>query len=490
MSLDPSTIGRYRVLGELGRGAMGVVYLAEDPLLKRGVAIKVVMEGTSMAREEALARFRREAETSARLAHPNIVTVFDVGEEPGLGPYMAMEHVEGQPLSELIARGPLSLEHGLVLLVQGFHALETAHAAGIIHRDVKAENVMVTKDGRLKLMDFGIARDEEPGLGTTALLCTPAYAAPELLDRQPASEATDRWAFCVTVYQCLTGLLPFRAASISGLLYQIAREAPSYPENLDPALRQVFDRAFAKDPSARYPDLRSFLRELIEACPTTEEAKTHALTLMDSTVTASLASALVPVARRDRWAGLPRWAWAAGGALGLALVLGLAFLWPRSLQVESTPAGAKVFVDGREVGTTPLQGARVPRGAQLLRLEKPGFQALERGLRPEDRRLALDLVPEPMAVSLDSDPQGAEVFVNGVLRGVTPLEDLQIPGEGSHRLQVRKAGFEPWNATVSRAHRPPAKVALRRAGEPRKHRAEEPRKPGFFRGLWDKVTGK
>ena len=128
MSLDPSSIGRFKVLGTLGSGAMGTVYLAEDPLLKRALAIKVVREGTGDA--EVLLRFKREAEISARLNHPNAVTVFDVGEEPDLGPYLVMEYVEGESLSDRIRRGPLEPDEAVGLLIQAADALEAVHGLG------------------------------------------------------------------------------------------------------------------------------------------------------------------------------------------------------------------------------------------------------------------------------------------------------------------------------------------------------------------------
>ncbi len=195
MSLDPSTIGRYKVLGTLGSGAMGTVYLAEDPLLKRGLAIKVVREG--MGDSGILQRFKREAEISARLNHPNAITVFDVGEERSLGPFLVMEYVDGESLAALLKRGPLSAADAVDLLLQAAGALEAVHALGIVHRDIKPENFMVSREGRLKLMDFGVARGDEAGITTTAaFLGTPAYAAPEVLGGAKATEATDRWAFC------------------------------------------------------------------------------------------------------------------------------------------------------------------------------------------------------------------------------------------------------------------------------------------------------
>jgi serine/threonine-protein kinase len=483
MSLDPTTIGRFKVLGELGRGAMGVVYLAEDPLLKRGVAIKVV-RGDAAIREDALARFRQEAEISARLAHPGIVTVFDVGEEPGVGPFMAMEFVEGEPLSEEIRRGPLKPERAMLLLVQGLHALEAAHGAGITHRDVKPENFMVSRAGSLKLMDFGIARKSRASLTTSTLMCTPSFAAPELLEHQPPGEASDRWAFAVTAFNCLTGDLPFQSKSLSGLLYQIAHEAPLLPSTLDPRLSEVFTRAFQKQPQDRHPDLRSFYRELLEALPLEAEARNQCQAFLEmpeaSSLGATAALAYAGEGMRRIRTGRRGLLWTLG-ILGILLLLGAwsgGFLSARRLSLSSSPSGARVFLDGQELGETPIVEAKISRKARMLRLEKAGFVPLYQVLQREDRMLNLVLHPEPLVLSITSEPVGAEVFLDGALKGITPMTGLQAPGGSPHTLLLRKTGYEPWSMNVSRVQLPPASIALKREAKPPK-----PKEPGF----WDSV---
>jgi|GEM_PF-528056 len=488
MSLDPTTIGRYKVLGELGRGAMGVVYLAEDPLLKRGVAIKVV-RGDAAIQEDALARFRKEAEISARLAHPGVVTVFDVGEEPGMGPFLAMEFVEGEPLSEELSRGPMRLERAALLLVQGLHALEAAHAAGITHRDIKPENFMVSRAGSLKLMDFGISRKSQASLTTSTLMCTPSFAAPELLSHQPPGEASDRWAFAVTAFDCLTGELPFRSGSLSGLLFQIAHEAPIFPSGMEPRLAEVFTRAFQKRPEDRHPDLRSFYRDLMDALPLEPEARKQCQALLEMPEASFLGatSALAYAGEGFRRFKTSQRAYLVGLASLALLLLGWAWfgglLGARRLSVSTSPTGVRVFVDETELGSTPLLDARIPRRARLLRLEKPGYLSLEHGLRREDRVLELNLVPEPMSLAITSDPIGAEVFLNGALKGLTPLGELQVPGEGAHKLLVRKNGYETWTTTVSREHLPPERIMLK----PAPRGGAKGKEPGFWGSVRDRA---
>lgn len=487
MSLDPTTIGRFHILGELGRGAMGVVYLAEDPRLKRNVAIKVVRNAGS-AHGEILERFQREAELSARLAHPNLITIFDVGEAPEVGPYLAMEVIDGEPLSRELARGRMKPERAALVLVQALHAVEAAHAGGVIHRDIKPENFMVSKAGLVKLMDFGIARGHGGGVATTSVFCTPAFAAPEVLDRQPPSTVSDRWAFVVTAFQCVSGQLPFQAESVSGVLYQIAHEPPRFPADMDPALFPVFERALQKAPADRYPDLRTFLRDLLETMPLPPEARAQCLTLLEGpeapSIVATMALALGGEARALR--RRPLLPMALGAALLLAMAawgLGTGRFLPRRLSVSSQPAGAQVWLDGRSLGTTPVERARIPRKALRLRVEKDGFVPLDLELKADDRILQLDLAAKPLQMRIETQPEGAEVFLDGELRGVTPMAALRVPAEGSHRLFVRKPGYEPWSGMVGKGEPPPERITLKRA-------SKASPKPGFWGQVRKKLFGK
>lgn len=261
---EPHRIGRYEVKRELGHGAMGVVYLAFDPLLKRPLAIKTVREFGPDA-ESTLVRFQREAEISARLNHPNIVTVHDVGEDPQAGPFLAMEFVDGLPLSDLIRQG-LPPESTLDLLLQGASALQAAERAGIVHRDVKPANILVSHDGRLKLMDFGIARGDDSRLTQTGqIMGTPSYTAPEALAGAEPSSVTDHYAFAVTAFQMLSGVLPFECATIAATLFRIVHDPPLFPDSMPEPQRRVFERALAKEPGDRYPTLTAFMRDLVIA---------------------------------------------------------------------------------------------------------------------------------------------------------------------------------------------------------------------------------
>ena len=489
MSLDPSTIGRYKVLGTLGAGAMGMVYLAEDPRLKRPLAIKTVREGTGDA--EVLHRFKREAEISAQLNHPNAITVFDVGDEPGLGPYLVMEYVEGDCLSELISQGLLTLDQSVRLLLQANDALEAVHALGIVHRDIKPENFMVAKDGRLKLMDFGIARGNQGRLtATTAFLGTPAYAAPEVLNGARATEASDRWSFTLTAFEMLTGRLPFSADSVGTMLYRIVHEEPDLSEGLSAEEQAVFRRAFDKVPARRHPDLRAFLQDLLQALPLEPEVRQSCLSHLEAPASGTPRSTLrlefSPAEKDQRFPSREPWIWA---GVSLALFLGTWALFfrrdaSRILSIESRPSGAEVFLDGTALGRTPLREVVVKGKAESLRLEKPEFLPLVVELKKEDRELSFRLQSAPFPVTVATDPPGAEVFLDGRPRGLSPMV-LEIPGEGSHQVRVQLMGFQPWNAVPERHKALPDPIHLLKQ-RTRKLAAEDGKFKKFFKGIFQK----
>ena len=466
MSLDPSNIGRFKVLGTLGSGAMGTVYLAEDPLLNRVLAIKVVREGTGDA--EVLLRFKREAEISARLNHPNAITVFDVGEAPDLGPYLVMEYVEGESLSDRIRRGPLDPDEAAGLLIQAADALAAVHALGILHRDIKPDNFMVAKDGRLKLMDFGIARGDQTGrlTSTSTFLGTPAYAAPEVLNGEKATPASDRWAFAVTAFEMLTGTLPFAGDSVGATLYRIVHEPPVWPPDFPPALAALFGKALDKDPGKRFPDLASFLVALLEALPVTPERRAaHLAQLASGAPVRATGTLRIDLGAKEA-SPTRRWLWG-GGVLALALGAGFLAFRPepsRVLSIESRPGGAEVFLDGTSLGRTPLRQVVVKGKADLLRLEKPDYQPLVHHLKAEDKDLSLRLLPASFQVQVASEPAGAAIFLDGEPRGKAPAA-LEIPGEGSHQLRLELEGHQPWTATLER-HKPlPDPIRLQKRGK-------------------------
>jgi eukaryotic-like serine/threonine-protein kinase len=271
---DEQRLGRYQLEREIGRGAMGVVYLGRDTAINRMVAIKAIplaSEFSDAELVEARSRFFREAETAGRLNHPNIVTIYDVGEERGLA-YIAMEYLKGRHLSDY-AKADNLLEPRKVLEVIGrtAEALGFAHKQQVVHRDIKPANLMYDPSTDvLKITDFGIARLSGAGSTRTGIvLGTPSFMSPEQLEGRTVTGHSDLFSLGVSLFQLLTGQLPFTADSMTGLMQQIA-EAPhpslrGFRPDLPACVESIIDRALAKNPDARF-DSGAQMAAALEDC--------------------------------------------------------------------------------------------------------------------------------------------------------------------------------------------------------------------------------
>jgi len=269
----PGQYGRFRVLGELGRGAMGVVYRAEDPALGRAVAIKTItLTGTEEERAHFEARFLQEARAAGGIGHPAIITIYDVGREGDVA-FMAMELLEGRELRELIRGGSLAPSEAVEIAARVAEALAAAHERGVVHRDVKPGNIMVLADGRVKIMDFGIARLRDPDVKTATgmLLGSPRYMSPEQVSGEPFDHRADIFSLGVVLYEMLTGVTPFAGDDISQLMFQVVNGAVVPPSHVNRTLPTVLDyiiaRALKKAPDERYGSAHEFAADLREAIP-------------------------------------------------------------------------------------------------------------------------------------------------------------------------------------------------------------------------------
>jgi serine/threonine-protein kinase len=273
-------IGRYRVVSEIGRGAMGIVYRAEDDALGRSVAIKTILASRDTEEQAGyLARFKQEAKALGGLNHPSIITVHEFGDERGVA-FLAMEYLEGRELRDLIAQRKLDLAAAVDIAAQVADGLAFAHGRGVVHRDVKPGNVMVIEGNRAKIMDFGIARVRTSDLKTQTgtMLGSPRYMSPEQILGRAVDHRTDIFSLGLVLYEMLAGAPPFGGNDVHAIMYQICNGRAAPPSAANPAVTRSLDiivaRALEKDLEARYQDagamaadLRACLPELAGAGP-------------------------------------------------------------------------------------------------------------------------------------------------------------------------------------------------------------------------------
>jgi serine/threonine protein kinase len=262
--------GRYELREELGRGAMGVVYRAHDPVIGRDVAVKTLHlteAGTGMSREELIGRFQTEARAAGLLTHPNITVVFDAGEEEGTF-YITMELVEGRSLQSMLdGRQLFPLPRVMRLMEQVCGALDFAHQRNVVHRDIKPANLMLTADDTVKITDFGTAKILQFGTAQTShVMGTPSYMSPEQVKGKPVDGRSDIFSLGVILYELMTGEKPFPGQNITTVIYKIINEDPISPRSLDssihPGLSAVITHALAKEPTARFQSCQELLDAL------------------------------------------------------------------------------------------------------------------------------------------------------------------------------------------------------------------------------------
>lgn len=444
---QPQTIGRYEVLRVLGAGAMGSVVLAEDPRIKRKVAIKTVKMDAirnEADRYEFLARFQREAEVSGVLNHPGIVAIYDVG-ECDLGPFLAMEYVAGKPLDHFIKNQvPMALSQKLRIAAQVAEALDHAHSKGIIHRDVKPGNVMVADEGHPKLMDFGIAKREDAGLTQTGtFLGTPSYASPEQIKEGTVDNRSDIFSFGVMVFELLSGQSPFPGTSINTILYRIVNEPPVEVKPpvtgiLPEAWARVFDKALAKKPQDRHASCTAFVRDLVDAVVGPEMDQTGRRELLGilkqggdvplPPITSRAHDETMMVPQPDVSKG-PRWAMVGGGlaVAGVAVLLLFGLRGGNKVLLKTKPDGAVVFINEKKQ-ELPSGNLFALKDGDSIRFEKKGFQNTPPipYSKKEPFPNELPLISIVSEVVIKSDPEGAVLVIDTIPQGQTTAEGLRV----------------------------------------------------------------
>ena len=474
-------IGRYVVLGRMGKGGMGTVYRARDEALEREVALKTLNAEGGLS-PDSLKRFQNEAKAAARLNHPNIITVFELGEERGI-PYIAMEMLSGVDLEALLRKGPpLAVAEKLDVLVQVLRGLAYAHDRAIVHRDVKPSNVRLLEDGAAKIMDFGIAKLEGAHLTKTGMMVgTVNYMSPEQVRGRKLDGRSDVFSAGVILYEMLAGERPFRGEGPTQTLYRIVHDepAPIDPAALGPAagrIGPILSRALAKDPEARYAgagafadDLQAVLDELQRTAGTDARAGVRSAVAVRRAANPpspevddgfpELEATFAPSGTRSAGATelaatVVQGTVAAGDAFGAAPTV-----------ADVPPALAPATAAEAPLASTSATTFATRRswrwaGLGLLAVVAVAAVVLLRGSRPA--------APAELRVAVRSQPVGAAVLVDGRDTGVVTNGEVTLPArpERDVTLTFRKAGHREETRTlrVPGAAGEPVSVALAASG--------------------------
>jgi serine/threonine protein kinase len=408
--------GRYEIIRLLGRGGMAAVFLAEDLVLERQVAIKVLPPDTTRD-GQLITRFQREAKTAAKLDHPSIIPIHRVESEAGLV-YIVMKYVSGQSLEDLLLRGPLPIAQVRQILREAALALGHAHRRQIVHRDVKPANIMLDDEGRVVLTDFGISKALEGATqltGTGTIIGTPAYMSPEQAKGREVDGRADQYALAIVGYRALTGKLPFEGDSHSILYQQVFEPPPSVLERRPDAprdLRLALERALAKDSGARFPSMEEFAASIsgeravslgsesttIVSPPVTQRGQSRpgdahgsGVLVAIGTLAVVIALALIGVPRLQSTPDRrPAERSAVVKKSGPPKLRAVSYSF---LTVRTNPR-AVLYIDGSRVGLTPITNHRLTAGTHRLRVEQKGYQTVAetiviRSSRPVNRRYDL-----------------------------------------------------------------------------------------------------
>lgn len=550
-------IGRYEIVGELGRGAMGLVYRAIDPNIGRTVALKTLrLDVGGLEHDELLRRFRYEARAAGLMNHPNIVTIYDADEVDGLF-YIAMEYLEGETLQALMMENRvLSAERIVEITRQVAAGLDYAHQMKVIHRDIKPANIMITRQNVAKIMDFGISKVAGNMTSGSQVLGTPNYMSPEQVRGHELDGRADLFSFGVVLYEMATGERPFAAQNVTTIIYKIINENPIAPGELEmalhPGMSSVISKSLAKNPNDRYQtgaelvrdmdnyrslgsdgDVTSVLPPMPEVTTTQRVQRTskassgigsgsQAVAVAPALATHAAVSKTAPVEAAPA-AVSPRQsplavlvlivlAIAAAGAMlyqlrhrqhgiaekpsepvqpvattvpdkqpsnpsqtspvsaqsadsKLSVTLGSDTKAPTKppakkpaehapesvpaagkveIRFTSNPAGAFVQIDGKSSSAwlTPFTMSELAPGTHQVIFTKQGYSSETRKLEigPKNSSYTLDLVPVTTALSVNSDPPGASIEIDG--RDTNKVTPAQIPvAEGDHKIVLRLDGY-------------------------------------------------
>lgn len=465
------TISHYRVTGKLGAGGMGVVYRAEDLKLRRAVALKFLPEDAA-GDEESRTRLLCEARAAAALNHPNICTVYEIDEEFW---FLAMEYIEGQTVEEKRKSRPLPIEEALAIALQTIEALRAAHELGIVHRDIKSANLMLTARGQVKIMDFGLARlsSRTRLTRTGSSLGTPAYMPPEIFEGAEADARSDIWSLGVVIYEMIAGKLPFEADYEAALLYAVLNQEPepltALRSGVPLELERIVNKTLTKDRDLRYQhvdDLAVDLRALTRSGVPSPEPIASSRTKSWKTA-AVAAAAMLAVSAAGLWIWRERSrvadekairqvaALADAGAMIEAYRLAQALderkpndpalvkVWDAvgpARDIVTDPPGADVYFrdylkpesEWVHIGRSPFSPGRLPFMFLSLRFAKDGFSDIEWALRP------VFMPPVKLTPAQETPPGMVRVLGTGRPEQPVPLDDFWLDRYETTNAEYKK----------------------------------------------------
>ena len=476
------TISHYKIIEKLGAGGMGEVYLADDKKLKRKVALKFLPEQL-ISDPDLKTRFKREAQATAALSHPNIATIYAI-EEIDDKMFIVMEYIAGESLSDLISKGPISIDKALEITIQICQGLRNAHGAGVVHRDIKPANILMANDGKVKIVDFGLAKlqgvTKLTEKGTT--MGTPMYMSPEQIKGHKIDQRTDIFSVGVVFYELLAGKVPFDAEEIHALYNLIINEKqkPLYKSTpgATKELQLIIDRALEKNPKKRYQNIDALLQAIekqvkihprLSPTITLEKLKTwsikptkyRVITLSGLVFLLIISIILAPKFLQNTENNLPSTKKADLGKSEnpnrITPLLNEDSVRIKSplidigrLRITSVPSGASIWLNGKLVGGTPFEDNEIKISTYNLLIRLAGYQDFTRSLNVREGELTsvmANLPPLLGTIEVTSEPSGATILLDGQNAGTTPTK-IQKVKPGTREIVLQKTGFANFTTSV------------------------------------------
>lgn len=451
MSEKSNKLGRYEILEQIGKGGMGVVVKAYDPKVDRIVAIKTIKKAEISEpemEEEMLERFYLEAKATAKLNHPNIVTLFDMGDSEEVT-YIVMEYIDGGTWNSLVNKQP-ALDEVTVLkyMRQVAAGLDFAHSKGILHRDIKPANIMISADGISKIADFGLARLTETASRITSTgrgaVGSPSYMSPEQIQELELDARTDQYSFGVVFYELVTNTRPFTGNSLSSIIYKIVRDNPVPPTvhnpRLYPAVDDVVMKVLSKNPKSRYSSCTEFVDELekaVKGLVTSKPDKGYD----KSDISTLIAGRHPPIPPTPK----PGAAWKTIAALLIVAVAGAGYYFFGQKRIDEKE---KVQISQTTPAPAPkVKNAQPPIAEKKAPEPKPTLKKVAATAAPKEAtRKPQPKIPPSGFISINANSQ-AEIFIDGEFVGHGPLKKRKVPA-GSHTLLVKREGYKNWKKEI------------------------------------------